>query len=109
MEGLYDWDSNPEPGFVDAVREANKEIYERAADPYGSLNSPSWMKSCAASEMRSTNIFVRIAETVSESVRHSASLCGIGFNLYADQKKALAASWSPERLVASAIFPSSKR
>ena len=36
MEGLYDWDGNPKPGLVDAVREANKEIYERATDPYGS-------------------------------------------------------------------------
>lgn len=36
MEGLYDWDGNPKPGLVDVVREANKEIYERATDLYGS-------------------------------------------------------------------------
>ncbi len=36
MEGLYDWDGDPKPGLVDVVREANKEIYERATDPYGS-------------------------------------------------------------------------
>ena len=36
MEGLYDWDGNPKPGLVDVVREANKEIYERATEPYGS-------------------------------------------------------------------------
>ena len=35
MEGLYDWDSNPKPGLVGAVREANKGIYERATEPYG--------------------------------------------------------------------------
>ena len=36
MEGLYDWDGNSKPGLVDVVREANKEIYERATEPYGS-------------------------------------------------------------------------
>lgn len=35
MEGLYDWDGNPKPGLVGAVREANKGIYERATEPYG--------------------------------------------------------------------------
>lgn len=35
MEGLYDWDGNPKPGLVEAVRQANQEIYERATQPYG--------------------------------------------------------------------------
>lgn len=35
MEGLYDGDGNPKPGLVDAVAEANKRVYERAAEPYG--------------------------------------------------------------------------
>ncbi len=34
MEGLYDWDGNPKPGLAEAVAEANKGIYERAAEPY---------------------------------------------------------------------------
>ena len=36
MEGLYDWDGNAKPGLADVVREANKEFYERATQPYGS-------------------------------------------------------------------------
>jgi len=34
-EGLYDRDGNPKPGLVDAVAEANGNIYERATEPYG--------------------------------------------------------------------------
>jgi len=35
MEGLYDAGGNPKPGLVTAVAEANKGVYERATEPYG--------------------------------------------------------------------------
>ncbi len=34
MEGLYDWDGHPKPDLVDVVRKANREIYQRAIEPY---------------------------------------------------------------------------